>query len=95
MDKIDRKSVPSPSPPQIKDGKVACFGFCAASSLNWGGGGGERFAVLFYSVHDCRFIAEISASYHEAVKLHNPLKIKTLNSEQDPENHNVQRHIPG
>ena len=26
-------------PPQIKDGKMARFGFCAASSLIWGEGG--------------------------------------------------------
>ena len=28
------------APPQIKDGKMARFGFCATSSLIWGGGGG-------------------------------------------------------
>ena len=44
-----------PSPhPQIKDRKMACFGFCAASSLLWGGWG---FAVPFYSVQDCSFMA--------------------------------------
>ena len=44
---------PSPPPP-IKDGKLARFGFCAASSLICGGGGGWGFAVPFYSVQDCR-----------------------------------------
>ena len=39
MDKINGKFV-SPSP-QIKDRKMARFGFCAASSLSGGGGGGE------------------------------------------------------
>ena len=44
---------PAPSPPPpIKDGKLARFGFCAASSLICGGGWG--FAVPFYSVQDCR-----------------------------------------
>ena len=38
-------------PTKIKDGKMARFGFHAASSLIWGGWG---FAVLFYSVQDCR-----------------------------------------
>ena len=38
MDKINGKFV-SPSP-QIKDRKMARFGFCAASSLSGGGGGG-------------------------------------------------------
>ena len=43
---------PSPPPP-IKEGKLARFGFWAASSLI-GGGGGWGFAVPFYSVQDCR-----------------------------------------
>ena len=30
---------PPPPPPQIKNGKMARFGFCAASSLIWGNGG--------------------------------------------------------
>ena len=32
---------------------MARFGFCAASSLIWGGGGGWGFAVPFLSVQDC------------------------------------------
>ena len=54
LDKIDGKFVPPslpPPPPSIKDGKLARFGFCAASSLIWGGWG---FAVPFYSVQECR-----------------------------------------
>ena len=40
LDKIDGKFIPPTSAPhlQIKDRKVARFGFCAASSLIWGGG---------------------------------------------------------
>ena len=30
---------PPPTPTQIKDAKMASFGFCVASSLIWGGGG--------------------------------------------------------
>ena len=42
------------SPPrQIKDGKLARFGFCAASFLIWGAGEGWGFAVPLYSVQDC------------------------------------------
>ena len=40
------------------------FGFCAASSLIWGeGGGGEEwtFAVPFYSVQDCSFRSALGA----------------------------------
>ena len=48
LDKVDGKFVPPP--PQIKNGKMAPFGFCAASSLIWEGWG---FAVSFYSVQDC------------------------------------------
>ena len=49
---------PLPPPPQIKDGKMARFGFCAASSLIWGGGGGGwGFAVPFYFVRDCSYNA--------------------------------------
>ena len=40
-------------PPEIEDGKMARFGFCAASSLILVGGGGWGFAVPFYSVQDC------------------------------------------
>ena len=48
LDKIDGKFVsPSlPSPP-IKDGKLARFGFCAASSLICGGGMGVCCSILF------------------------------------------------
>ena len=48
LDKIDGKFVsPSlPSPP-IKDGKLARFGFCAASSLICGGGDG---GLLFHFI---------------------------------------------
>ena len=35
------------------DGKMARFGFCVASSLIWGGGGGWGFAVPIYSLQDC------------------------------------------
>ena len=41
LDKIDGKFIPPTSAPphlQIKDRKMARFGFCAASSLIWGGG---------------------------------------------------------
>ena len=51
LDKIDGKFVPPPST-QVRDGTMARFGFCAASSLICGGWG---FAVPFYSVQDCRF----------------------------------------
>ena len=46
---------PPPQSPQMKDGKMARFGFCAPLSLNpgLGGGGGWGFAVPFYSVQDC------------------------------------------
>ena len=57
MDKINGKFV-SPSP-QIKDRKMARFGFCAASSLSGGGGGGGGcmgFAVSFNSVQDCSLL---------------------------------------
>ena len=47
MDKINGKFV-SPSP-QIKDRKMARFGFCAASSLIGGGGGGV-WGLLFNSI---------------------------------------------
>ena len=46
-------------PPEIKDGKMGCYGFCVASSLiwgRWGGGGvGFAFAVPCYFVQDCSF----------------------------------------
>ena len=45
MDKINGKFV-SPSP-QIKDRKMARFGFCAASSLS---GGGGVWGLLFHSI---------------------------------------------
>ena len=50
MDKINGKFV-SPSP-QIKDRKMARFGFCAASSLSGGGGGGGGgvWGLLFHSI---------------------------------------------
>ena len=43
LDKIDGKFIPPTSAPprlhlQIKERKMARFGFCAASSLIWGGG---------------------------------------------------------
>ena len=60
LNKIDEKFANTPTPPprpppsshtqtptQIKDGKMARVGFCAASSLIWGGGGGWGFAVPF------------------------------------------------
>ena len=47
LHKIGAKFVPPA--PQIKDGKMVRFGFCAASSLIWGEWG---FALSFYSVHD-------------------------------------------
>ena len=40
-----------PASPQIKSEKMACFGFCAASSLISGGGWG--FAFPFCPVQDC------------------------------------------
>ena len=39
LDKIDEKFVPSPLPSKIEDEKMGRFGFCAASSLIWWGGG--------------------------------------------------------
>ena len=63
MDKINGKFV-SPSP-QIKDRKMARFGFCAASSLIGGGGGGEYgFAVSFNSVQDCSLLRSRSGQSH-------------------------------
>ena len=47
LDKIDGIFVP-PSP-EIKDGKMAHFGFCTASSLLWGGGGGNG-GLLFHFI---------------------------------------------
>ena len=53
LDKIDGKfvspSLPSPPspPPPIKDGKLARFGFCPASSLIWGDGGLLFHFILF------------------------------------------------
>ena len=38
LDKIDGKFIPPPPHLQIKDRKMARFGFCAASSLIWEGG---------------------------------------------------------
>ena len=52
------------SQPDSPDGEMARFGFCAASSLIWGeGGGGEEwtFAVPFYSVQDCSFRSALGA----------------------------------
>lgn len=46
----NRWKICTPLPPQIKDGKMASFCFCTASSLIWGGWG---FAVPFYFVQDC------------------------------------------
>ena len=37
-----------PLPPPIKDGKLARFGFCAASSLICGGGGGDGGLLLHF-----------------------------------------------
>ena len=63
MDKINGKFV-SPSP-QIKDRKMARFGFCAASSLIGGGGGGLMgFAVSFNSVQDCSLLRSRSGQSH-------------------------------
>ena len=63
MDKINGKFV-SPSP-QIKDRKMARFGFCAASSLSGGGGGGSMgFAVSFNSVQDCSLLRSRSGQSH-------------------------------
>ena len=64
MDKINGKFV-SPSP-QIKDRKMARFGFCAASSLMGGGGGGGSmgFAVSFNSVQDCSLLRSRSGQSH-------------------------------
>ena len=39
------KFIPPPPPPKIKDGKIARFGFCVASSLIWEDGG-----LLFHSI---------------------------------------------
>ena len=47
------------SPPRdIKDGKMARFGFCAALSLNWGNGG-----LLFYFI-----LSEIVAQILETLR---------------------------
>ena len=39
-------------PPEIKDGKMGCYGFCVASSLIWGrwGGGGLGLRLLFHVI---------------------------------------------
>ena len=39
------KFIPPPLPPKIKDGKIARFGFCVASSLIW-----EDRGLLFHSI---------------------------------------------
>ena len=44
----------TPTPPQIKDRKMARFGLI----LDFGGGGGWGFAVPFYSVQDCTYKQE-------------------------------------
>ena len=62
MDKINGKFV-SPSL-QIKDRKMARFGFCAASSLIGGGGGSMGFAVSFNSVQDCSLLRSRSGQSH-------------------------------
>ena len=49
LDKIDKKFVPSPPPPQIKDAKMARLGLRRASSLIWGGGG-EGGGLLFHFI---------------------------------------------
>ena len=58
LNKIDEKfaptSTPNPPPPlfphtQIKDGKMARVGFCAASSLIWGRGE-EGGGLLFHFI---------------------------------------------
>ena len=45
----NRWKICTPPPLLPYDGKLALFGFCAVSSLNWGMG----VVVLFYSVQDC------------------------------------------
>ena len=39
-------------PPEIKDGKMGCYGFWVASSLfwGWGGGGGLGLRLLFHVI---------------------------------------------
>ena len=58
------KLVPPLPRPQSRVSINGAFGFCAASSLIWGeGGGGEEwtFAVPFYSVQDCSFRSALGA----------------------------------
>ena len=63
MDKIDGKFV-SPFP-QIKDRKMARFGFCAASSLiGVGVGVGMGFAVPINSDQDCRLLRSRLSQSH-------------------------------
>ena len=50
---LEKKSKPGPPCPQIKDGKMARFGFCTASPLIWRGRRDGGFTVPFYSVQDC------------------------------------------
>ena len=49
LDKINGKPGRPPLP-QIKDGKMARFGFCATSSLIWGEGGGGDGGLLFHFI---------------------------------------------
>ena len=51
-----------PPPPQIKDGKMVRFGFCASSFLIWGGDGGLLFHFFLSKIADAdRFILH----YHQ------------------------------
>ena len=57
------------SSPSNKDGKMVHFGFCAVSSMIWGGrGGGGGFAVSFFmilsTVQDC---SSMGSSYNVMV----------------------------
>ena len=54
------------SPPRdIKDGKMARFGFCAASSLNWGGGGGGGDGGLLFHFILSEIVAQILETLRE------------------------------
>ena len=72
----NRWEICNPPPPQIKDGKMARFGFCAASSLLWGGWG---FAVPFYSVQDC-LRASTSVTHSVMYRNHDNKSAQTFQS---------------
>ena len=55
----NRWEICNPPPPQIKDGKMARFGFCAASSLLWGDGGLLFHFILSKIKIDGKFVTPL------------------------------------